>query len=132
MLREQRHPYGQSGVAPEDRVQLREAHNKRVDLFTALRNADSSVKTWDVVVLLVQDAEQKQQFEEDLVRREKMGKIPPTSKYHVLADSRGGLGVVSSGNGGAIINALMVLSTLYTTEELDTFKVRPSNQMLDV
>ena len=112
-------PRVQSGVVPEDRLRLREAHSKRVALFTALRNnADTSVKTWDVVVLLVQDEDQQRQFEEDLKRREKMGKIPSGSKYHVIPDN-----AQRCGNGGAIINTLAVLSGMYSEKELDEFKV---------
>jgi hypothetical protein len=79
-------------------ARLRQGHFERAALFERLLKLDGAVQTWDVVVLLVQDGDQKKQFDEDVRRLVKLGKIPAVSHCHVVED-----GAKKCGNGGAII-----------------------------
>ena len=71
---------------------------------------------WDVIVLLVADAEQAKQFGDDIAMRVQAG-VVPNVKYHCFAD-----GPRRIGNGGALIQAIAKLALIYPPEDIERFR----------
>ncbi|XP_064637710.1 fucose-1-phosphate guanylyltransferase-like [Lineus longissimus] len=73
---------------------------------------------WDVVVLTTGDAEQQRVFEMQLESKRSRGELPTDVPFHVFSDPPN----TKTGNGGATINSLAELESIYK-ERLSSMRV---------